>query len=295
MTKKIVTLFSLLFLFSCFAFAQDNEVIATDTTAVDTTTQEALFSLDSSTLQLYATYGSHQSFLTAPGTSFVNDIEQYNANRRNGFIFVLLLALLATLTYVKTAFSKYLEEMLQAVYNRNASQQLFRSQSGELSFADILLNANFVVVVSLYARFFLLKYFHVTALENFTTVLFLIFLFTFFYLSKIITVLFIGKIFELQQACDEYIFNFTTLCKTLGLALLPALFVFYTASEKFFNIIFAITILFFVSFIIIFIWRALSTAYKLMYRSVYHFFIYVCVIEISTIFLFFKLLTKTIT
>lgn len=273
-------------------------VAQTDSLAVDTAAEAAIdtipFSLDSATIALYAQYGNHKSFTNATQAIVVNDVQQYNTHQRNGFIFVLLLALLGILTYVKTAFGKYFEEMLQAVFDRNASQQIFRGRSGEISFADILLNANFVVVMSLYARFFLLKYFHVASLESFTPILFLIFLFTFFYVAKLISLLFIGKIFELEQACEEYIFNFTTLCKTLGLTLLPALFVFYTASEKFFNIIFIITILFFVSFAIIFIWRALSTAYKLMYRSVYHFFIYVCVVEISTMFLFIKLLTKTI-
>ena len=183
---------------------------------------------------------------------------------------------------------------MQSVINQNLSQQIFRTQSGEISFADILLNTNFVVVLSLYVRFFSMKYFHVLSLDSFSSVLFLIFLFTFFYVGKIITVKFIGKIFELQQVCDEYIFNFTTLCKTLGLALLPALFIFYVAPVRFFNFIFIITILFCVAFTLIFVWRALSTAYKLLYRSVYHFFIYVCVVEISLMFLFIKLLTKTI-
>ncbi len=291
MAKFVSALFLLVVLCAGQLWAQQDTLSAG--TATDTLQQE-VFSLDSAAIKSYEDYANYKSFTHGAALPLVNDVQQYNTNRRNGFIFVLLLVLLAALTYVKTAFSKYLEEMLQAVYNRNASQQIFRSQSGEISFADILLNANFVVVVSLYARFFLLKFFHVSSLESFPTVLFLIFLFTFFYVAKIISLLFIGKIFELQQVCEEYIFNFTTLCKTLGLTLLPALFVFYTASEKFFNIIFIITVLLFGLFALIFIWRALSTAYKLMYRSVYHFFIYVCVVEISLMFLLFKLLTKTI-
>ncbi|HLP50447.1 MAG TPA: DUF4271 domain-containing protein [Chitinophagales bacterium] len=250
--------------------------------------------LDSATTLQYTGYTTHQSFLVSGTQALVNNIQQYNPRHRNGFIFVLLMVLLGVLTYVKTAFSKQMEEMLQSIVNRNTAQQTFRTQSGEISFADILLNINFTIVISLYARFFLMKYFHVSSLDTFYSVLILIFLFTFFYAAKIISLQFIGNVFELQNACDEYIFNFTTVCKTLGLALLPALFVFYTASEKFFDFVFVITIFFFVLFAIVFVWRALSTVYKLMYRSVYHFFIYVCVVEISSVFLFIKLLTKTI-
>ena len=252
------------------------------------------FSQDTASLSKFQLYGSSQSFLNTGGKPVVNDVQQFNHRQRNGFVFVLLLVLLAALTYVKTAFGKSLEEMLQSIVNRNTSQQVFRTQSGEITFADVLLNANFIVAISLYARFFLINYFHVSSLDSFYSVLFLIFLFTFFYLFKIVSLRFIGNIFELQQACDEYIFNFTTVCKTLGLALLPALFVFYTAPVKIFNFLFAITVLFVILSLAIFVWRALSTSYKLLYRSVYHFFIYVCVVEISTVFLFFKLLTKTI-
>ena len=39
----------------------------------------------------------------------------------------------------------------------------------------------------------------------------------------------------IRMEIAKYIFNFTAVCKTLGLALLPALFIFYTAQEKFFN------------------------------------------------------------
>ena len=289
--KFLFPLFLFLFI-TISGFSQTDSVYLKH--EVDSISAAKYSSVDSIINNTYADYSNHKSFLAEESKPVLNDIQQYNSAQRNGFIFLMLMLLLAALTYVKTAFSKYLEEMLQSVFNQNLSQQIFRTQSGELSFADILLNANFIVAISLYTRFFLMKYVHVLSLESFSSVFFLIFLFTFFYIGKIIVVQFIGKIFELQQVCDEYIFNFTTLCKTLGLTLLPALFIFYVAPVKFFNFIFIITILFFVVFALIFIWRALSTAYKLLYRSVYHFFIYVCVVEISLMFLFIKLLTKTI-
>ncbi len=289
--KFLFPLFLFLFLIIS-GFSQTDSVYLKH--EADSILAEKYSSVDSIINHTYADYSNHKSFLAEENKPVLNDIQQFNSAQRNGFIFVMLMLLLAALTYVKTAFSKYLEEMLQSVFNQNLSQQIFRTQSGEISFADILLNANFVVTISLYVRFFLMKHVHVLSLESFSSVLFLIFLFTFFYLGKIIVVQFIGKIFELQPVYDEYIFNFTTLCKTLGLTLLPALFIFYVAPVKFFNFIFLITILFFVAFALIFVWRALSTAYKLLYRSVYHFFIYVCVVEISLMFLFIKLLTKTI-
>ena len=237
---------------------------------------------------------SSHSFLVNDHKAIVNDIEQPHSSDKNAVVFILLVAMLATLTYLKASFGKDLDDLIQTIRNQNIAQQIFRAQSKEISFSTFVLNLNFIVVMSLYVRFILVKYFHVSALESFSSILFMNFLFTFFYLGKIAVVKLIGVLFEAGDACEEYIFNFTIVCKTIGLTLLPALFIFYTAPQKFFNLVFIITVFIFVIMLLIFVWRGLSTAYKLLYRSVYHFFIYVCVVEISTIFLLFKLLTKTI-
>ena len=251
--------------------------------------------LDSNPLNKHAGIDSVQSLLVTGNKAIVNDIEQSNSSGRSAFVFLILVALLGALTYLKTAFGKDLDDLIQSVSNQNLAQQIFRTQSKEISFSTVVLNLNFIVVMSLYVRFILVKYFHVSTSESFSSILFMNFLFTFFYFGKIAALKVIGALFEVSDACDEYIFSFTTVCKTLGLALLPALFIFYTAPQKFFNFVFIISILVFVFMVLIFVWRGLSTGYKLLYRSVYHFFIYVCVVEISTIFLLFKLLTKTIT
>ena len=230
MIRKITAVLWLWCACTVALYAQSETVTDTLQQAADTI-QPQYIPLDSPTIALYNSYVSHKPFTNNTTAIVVNDIQQYNTTHRTGFVFILLMILLGTLTYVKTAFSKQIEEMLQSIVNRNLSQQIFRTQSGEVSFADVLLNANFTIVASLYVRFFLVKYFHVTSLDSYYSVTFLIFLFTFFYVAKIVSLQFIGKIFELQQACDEYIFNFTTVCKTIGLTLLPALFVFYTASQ----------------------------------------------------------------
>lgn len=268
----------------------------TDTSAIvpDTMQQETYLLNPDSFNKVVSAANYTSPFFTTEGKTVVSDVQQYLTPKSNAYVFVVLVVLLLILTYVKTAFSNDLEDMLQSFINRNMAQQVFRLQPNELTFSSLLLHVNFILVVSLYLRFFLVRYYHVSTLESFSSILFLIFLFTFFYLTKLIALKLIGYVFELNEVCDEYIFNFTTVCKTLGLTLIPALFIFYTAPEKFFNFVFISSLILVAAFAVSFIWRGLSTAYKLLYRSVYHFFIYVCVVEVSLIFLLFKLLTKTV-
>lgn len=269
---------------------------------VDTLTTQQLDSIyavqhaaDSALLSRYAQLVEYKSsFFQVAGKNVINDVQQLAHNSSNGTVFLLLALLLVVLTYIKTAFNKDVEEMLQSFINRNMAMQLFRTQTNELTFSSALLHINFIVVISMYVRFVFVHYFNVTSLESFSSILFLVFLFTFFYLSKVVVVKLLSTTFEVSEVGNEYIYHFSIVCKTLGLALLPALFIFYVAPSFVFNFVFVFTNAVIVVFVLVFILRGLSTGYKLMYRSVYHFIIYVCVVEISSIFLVFKLLTKTV-
>ncbi len=268
---------------------------STDTSGQVTSSDSLQYGLlDSVAVDSIASTVAVFSPLLSKQNSIENNVQQFREHKRNGYVFLLLLLMLGVITYIKVGFGKDVEDLIQSIRNQNFAQQIFRTQSGEISFSSFLLHVNFVVASGLYLRFILVKYFHSTQLEKFNAILFLIFLFTFFYVLKIATMQLIGFVFEIKNECKEYIYHFTTICKIIGLTLIPALFIFYTAPEKFFDFIFFITILICTLLLLLFVWRGLSTAYKLLYRSVYHFFIYVCVVEISSIFLFLKLLTKTI-
>ncbi len=253
----------LLFLFFILPFACSIAAQPVDS-IMQQSNDDSLLAADSALLLKYSSTVSGKSLLLEENKKTENDIQQYHVPGHNAAVIFLLVMLLGVITYLKIAFSKDLEDLLQAIVNRNISQQIFRTQSKETSFSSVVLHINFIIVITLYVQFILIKYFNVLSLENFYAILILFFfIFTFFYLSKIIVVRFIGVLFETQNECDEYIFNLTIACKTLGLALLPALFIFYTAPVRFFNFVLIITIFIAAALIGIFIWRGLSTAYKL--------------------------------
>ena len=294
MTHKLFALLFFILFSATNLFAQVADSLA-QTNSIDSIIQAPIYiPLDSTTVDGYTQMAISKSFLQPKNVVVQNNIQQFNPTTKNVSILLVLMLMLGVLTYIKIAFGKELKELLQSVVQQNISQQIFRTQSDEITFSSFLLNLNFIIAISLYTRIIFIKYAHVSSIENLQTIFFLFFLFTFFYLGKIILTQFIGNVFEVSNASAEYIYNFTTICKSLGLMLIPALFIFYTAPENFFNFIFYTSIILSTIFVLLFIWRGLSTAYKLLYRGVYHFFIYVCVVEISVVFLFFKLLTKTI-
>lgn len=283
----------LLFLFTGTCFSQQVEDSLAQAAFRDSLAR-ATYIQDSLSAQRYYQTTFSSALLSDSAKVFISDVQQLTTRKSNLYVFLVLLVLLGSVAYVKTAFGKDMQEMLQSVWNRNLAMQIFRTQTSELSFSSFLLHLNFILVMSLYARFVLISWWDVTSLETFSAILLLIFLFTFFYLLKYAATYLIGVVFEVKQPCEEYIFNFSTLCKTLGLSLIPALFIFYTAPQKVSQIIFVFTFLLFIVFALLFLWRGLSTGYKLLYTSVYHFIIYVCIAEVVPLLLLIKLLTKTV-
>lgn len=274
------------------------ESIASDTTGLvafnTDSVQRAQYLKDSIESDYFAKNYTGSLLLNSAGKAHRYDVQQLSPHGSNKYVFFVLVVLLCAVTYVKTAFNKELSDLLQSLVNSNMAQQVLRTQTSEITLSSFLLHLNFILVMSLYVRFILVKIFGVNTLENFTSILFLIFLFTFFYIAKLFAIQVSGYVFEMKQAAEEYVFIFSTICKTLGLSLIPALFVFYTAPGKYLYIVYYLTLFVCLIFLILLLWRVLSTSYKLMYRSIYHFIIYVCTQEIAMLFLFIKLLTKTV-
>lgn len=294
MKHILLSAFFLFSLFTCLYAQQADTLTAEELQMQVLKAQRDSFVQDSIRTVRYMHLAVHSPLLVDSGKTVISNVQQMAKPKSNAAVFVLLVVLLLALTYVKVAFGNDMQEMLQAFTNRNIAMQIFRTQSNEITFSSILLHFNFIIVFSMYVRFILVWKYHVVSLERVSTILFFIFLFTFFYLGKLFTVKLLGWVFEVNEEAEEYIYHFSIVCKTLGLALIPTLFVFYAAPTVFFNFIFWLSNLFVAVFVIVFTLRGLSTGYKLMYRSAYHFFIYVCVVEISPIFLLFKLLTKTV-
>ncbi len=233
------------------------------------------------------------SFLS-PEKQIINDIEQYRLPYHNSSIFILLAILLGLITYVKIAFENELFEWIQSTISRKFPKQISGVKSGEMSVLSFALHVNFILGVSLYVRFILTHNVYNTSNVADPSLLSFFFLFTLFYLIKLVAIEFVGIIFELKELCSEYAYHLTTMSKTLGLALIPVLFILYTSPKNINGFIFISSIAIILFLLTLFLWRGLSTGTKLLYSSAYHFFIYVCSMEISMMFLFFKLFTKTI-
>ncbi len=222
------------------------------------------------------------------------DIEQQRKSKNDAWIFFILLQLLIALTILKLAFSNDFDNLFRIFANQNVASQIVRTNKDDITLSSLLMSAIFVTTMSVLLRFILLHFYPHSALQNNFSILALIFLFTFFSFAKYALLKFIGNIFEIAPTVDEYVFNLSAITRTIGISMIPMLFVLYASSEKYFIFILIISLIILGAGAVMIVIRGLSTSYKLMYSSMYHFLIYICVGEVLPIFLFIKLLTKTV-
>ncbi len=285
----------LFFLFGLYHTGQGSDLHAPDTDSVSMYSDSA----DEKGVDTAALYHSARSdFYNSPFVSGDKqkyyDIEQAKKTRDDAWVFFILLQLLIVLTILKLAFHNDFDNLFRVFASSNMASQIGRASKDSISLSSTLMSMIFITAVSLFTRFMLLHFYPHSMLQNNFSIVILVFLFTFFSVVKYILLKYIGSIFEVSAVVNEYLYNLSAITRTIGISMIPLLFMMYASSEKYFYLIIAISLVIMCSGAVMIVMRGLSTSYKLMYSSMYHFLIYICVGEILPIFLLIKLLTKTV-
>ena len=273
--------------------AEQTDAVVSDHDSITSADSAQIIVIDTAAVQKAVGIASYASTIITGEKQKWYDIEQERKTKNDAWVFFILVALLIVLTTLKLAFSNDFNDLLRSVVNSNIASQIVRSSREDISLSSFLMNGIFVIAVSVYTRFILLHFYPYSVLQNNFSIVVLIFLFTFFFVAKYALLRYIGNIFDITSYVDEYLFNLSAIVRTIGISMIPILFMLYASSEKYFVFIFIASLLVLCIGVVMIVIRGLSTSYKLMYSSVYHFLIYICVGEILPIFLFFKLLTKT--
>ena len=273
--------------------AEQTDAIVSDHDSITSGDSAQIIVIDTAAVKKAVGIASYTSTIITGEKQKWYDIEQERKTKNDAWVFFILVALLIVLTTLKLAFSNDFNDLFRSVVNSNIASQIVRSSREDISLSSFLMNGIFVIAVSVYTRFILLHFYPYSVLQNNFSIVVLIFLFTFFFVAKYALLRYIGNIFDITSYVDEYLFNLSAIVRTIGISMIPILFMLYASSEKYFVFIFIASLLVLCIGVVMIVIRGLSTSYKLMYSSVYHFLIYICVGEILPIFLFFKLLTKT--
>jgi hypothetical protein len=215
------------------------------------------------------------------------DIKRFEGKE---LIFYTLIGLLLLFAFLKTIFSKYVNDLFRLFFRRTLKQRQITEQLSQTPLPSLIFNAFFIITAGLYLSFILLHY-DIGPKRNF-------WLLTLYcsaglgcmYLVKFLSLKFTGWVLNFAPATDSYIFIVFIINKVIGIFLLPFLILLAFTDDGLYQIALTLS---WCGLVCLFIYRFILS-YSAVHNQIrvkpFHFIIYLLGFEIIPLLLIYKLL-----
>ncbi len=204
-------------------------------------------------------------------------------------VFYILIFLIFFLGLVRTSFPRYFDSIFTLSFQATFRQTQTREQMAQNFFPAFMLNVLFVLCgglfITLFARFNNWSQLPLLQLFVYSTAILL-----FTYLIKYIVISFTGWVFNAKDAAGEYRFVVFLINKLLGVLMIPLLFLIAYADNNIKNIAITIVICLIIFSLAVRYLVSLARIRKNLSITVFHFFIYLCAVEIMPLLVIYKVL-----
>lgn len=260
-----------------------------DSIPSDSSITQSTYELDTSKFEQYRDASQYSSqYIRDENKAMKCSIQLYNSKQPNTVYLIWILISLSLFFLTRLFFAREIQFYFSKLTFFNFDLSVKIKSSEVISIFDILFLFFSVVNISFVTNKIFQFHYHFYLND----VLLLIFLFTFFLVLKSLIVITLGVIVDEYELALHYVTSFFTSIQTIGISMFPV--VMYIAVSNFTNVFYLKIYLLSIVLLVLlyFIFRWLSTMIFLMYKSLYHFLLYICTCEILVVFLFIKLLTK---
>ena len=209
------------------------------------------------------------------------------------YLFYVLSALVLIMAFIRVSFPKYFGHIFKMLTQTSFRQKQSREQMAQNQLPSLLMNLLFILVAAVFIAVVAMQK-KLTELSFWYLLLYAILALIVVYTVKFLFLRFTGWIFRLEEASETYVFIVFMVNKLLGVILLPLLWL-VAFSDGELNVVALTVTLFLVGFLLIYRYiLSLASVRDMLRVSAFHFFIYLCGVEILPIILIYKvLLSKT--
>jgi hypothetical protein len=222
---------------------------------------------------------------TTTPTGFQGDARQFNGH---GWYVLVLVLSLSIFAWGKALYEKYLVQIINSVYNYQASIQLFRDKNALFRNLSIILQVLFPINMGLFI-FFAIDFYHlkqISQLPFLNILVYSIAVFIFFALKNLIYK-FLGLVFKVQEDFSEIKHHMNTFNQTLGVFLLPFIISLPFVSDNLKNV--SIVALFIIVgvYLLLFLLRGIQIVNR-KHVPIFFLILYLCAVEILPVVLLVK-------
>jgi len=214
--------------------------------------------------------------------------------RSDNSIFYLFLGLFMLLAFILFNFRPYIRRLNKGIYNVKLTQQFYRDEYQGLG-REIVLISIFILLIFTMATHFLFEYIglRLNLIEEGQLYTLFILLFIFL-MARYLIIRFVSWLFELENELGIYQFNFFQSAAILSMVLLPLLLA-LAFGFQWMKVPFLFIIVFLVIAWLIFGYtRGLSINSRYLSSNKFHFFIYLCALEIAPMVIFISIMRNFI-
>ncbi len=217
-----------------------------------------------------------------------SEVVPIKRERHGAWLFTFLTVQFFLIVYLRVGFFRYAEEQYRSFFNLNIGQQVFRDQELSMPFPALLLTINGVLSYAILLYLGLSHYGLMGGLQGW--MLFLASFGIIFAISgfKYLLMWITGAVFPFKDEVNFYNFNFFLNLKMLGALLLPINFVIAYAPPQFTEVsIWAGVGLLALAYAGLAV-KGLAIAKNYLAFYKFHFFVYICSLEIAPVLILVK-------
>jgi hypothetical protein len=194
-------------------------------------------------------------------------------------VFYLLVGLLFFVAFIRLLFPKYFQNTFRLFFQTSFRQKQTRDQLLQQSLGSLLLNLLFFFSGACYLTL-VLEYNDLSIFPFWKLLLYSLILLAVLYIGKFIFLRFAGWVFNAKEGAETYIFIVFLINKIIGVMLIPFLLVIAFAEPSLVDAAITASI---VLLIMLFVYRyfvSLKSFRRDLHISPFHFFLYLCGVEI---------------
>jgi uncharacterized protein DUF4271 len=204
-------------------------------------------------------------------------------------VFYTLIFLLFFLGLIKTSFPKYVSSIFSLSFQATFRQTQTKQQMEQNFFPAFMLNVLFVLCGGLFITMFA-EFNHWTKIVFWQLFVYSTGILLIIYFIKYLVIRFTGWVFNAKDAAIEYRFVVFLINKLLGVVIIPLLFLIAYADVQIKSIAITIVVCLAILSLAIRYLVSLARIRKNLSITAFHFFIYLCAVEIMPLLVIYKLL-----
>ncbi len=217
----------------------------------------------------------------------------YKEKQSKDALFYTTLCLVFLLGFIKKVFPKYFQNLFKLFFQTSLRQKQTKEQLAQDSFASLLINLLFLLSTGLFITL-VIQYYHWSSLAFWLLYAYVTVILGFIYLGKYLFISFAGWVFNNTAAASSYLFLVAVVNRIMGVVLLPMTVLLAFADQEIAIVVATIsfgvvTLLFIYRYLVSF--GLLRTELQL---NPFHFFLYLCAVEILPMALIYKLLVENL-